>query len=111
LLLGAPFSSAAEGVSERPGSAPVTDVSGEIPSAVSSTHAVQSPFGASEKIFAPHLRQILLILIIARDSACVLILYCVKFCFVLCANHGNQITQLVFDIGGSRDGMSNFLAQ
>jgi hypothetical protein len=28
-------------------------------------HAVQSPFGASEKIFAPHLRQILVTLIIA----------------------------------------------
>src|SRR5947208_6787085 len=43
--------------------------SGKIPSAVSSTHAVQSPLGASEKIFAPHLRQILVTLIIARDSA------------------------------------------
>jgi hypothetical protein len=57
--------------------------SGEIPSAVSSTHAVQSPLGASERIFAPHLRQILITLIIARDSACVLILYCVKFCHIL----------------------------
>jgi len=28
-------------------------------------HAVQSPLGASEKIFAPHLRQILITLIIA----------------------------------------------
>src|SRR5436309_15740447 len=27
------------------------------------------------------------------------------------ANHSNQITQLVFDIAGSRNGMSNFLAQ
>src|SRR5215472_420469 len=53
---------------------PAIGASGEIPSAVSSTHAVQSPFGASEKIFAPHLRQILNTLIIARDSACVLIL-------------------------------------
>jgi hypothetical protein len=39
------------------------------PSAVSKTHAVQSPRGASEKIFAPHLRQTLITLIIARDSA------------------------------------------
>src|SRR5437773_12520047 len=85
--------------------------SGKIPSAVSSMHAVQSPLGASEKIFAPHLRQILNTLIIARDSACVSILYCVKFCSALCANHSNQITQLVFDIAGSRNGMSNFLAQ
>src|SRR6266487_1739742 len=60
-------------------STPAT-ASGEIPSAVSSTHAVQSPLGASEKIFAPHLRQTLITLIIARDSTCVLILYCVKFC-------------------------------
>src|SRR3954453_9536263 len=66
--------------------------SGKIPSAVSSTHAVHSPFGASEKIFAPHLRQILITLIIARESACVLILYCVEFCRVLRANHRNQIT-------------------
>src|SRR5437016_13444759 len=85
--------------------------SGKIPSAVSSTHAVQSPFGASEKIFAPHLRQILITLIIARDSACVPILYCVKLCRGLCANHSNQITQLVFDIGRSRNSISNFLAQ
>ena len=27
------------------------------------------------------------------------------------ANHSNQITQLVFDISGSRNGMGNFLAQ
>src|SRR5437016_10641627 len=85
--------------------------SGKIPSAVSSMHAVQSPLGASEKIFAPHLRQTLNTLIIARDSACVLILYCVKFYRALCANDSNQITQLVFDIAGSRNGMSNFLAQ
>src|SRR5437660_4647086 len=92
-------------------STPATGASGEIPSAVSSTHAVQSPFGASEKIFAPHLRQILNTLIIGRDSACVLILYCVKFCPALCANHSNQITQLVFDIAGSRNGIGDFLAQ
>src|SRR6476620_8889214 len=73
-------------------STPATGESGEIPSAVSSTHAVQRPLGASEKIFAPHLRQILNTLIIARDSACVLIFYCVKFCGALCANHSNQIT-------------------
>src|SRR4029450_7773511 len=78
-----------------------TGESGKIPSAVSSTHAVQRPRGASEKIFAPHLRQTLITLIIGRDSACVPILYCVKFCPALCANHSNQITQLVFDIAGS----------
>src|SRR6266566_1444015 len=88
-----------------------TTGSGKIPSAVSSTHAVQSPRGASEKIFAPHLRQTLITLIIARDSACVPILYCVKFCPALCANHSNQITQLIFDIAGSRNGIGNFLAQ
>src|SRR5215831_14056102 len=73
---------------------PATGASGKIPSAASSTHAVQSPFGASDKIFALHLRQTLMTLIIARDSGCVLILYCVKFCLALCANHSNQITQL-----------------
>src|SRR5207248_11087224 len=103
--------SSREGLSTLPESPPpATGASGKIPSAVSSTHAVQSPLGASEKIFAPHLRQILNTLIIARDSTCVLILYCVKFCQALCANHSNQITQLVFDIGGNRNGIGNFLA-
>src|SRR5437016_6725465 len=92
-------------------SSAATGAFGKIPSAVSSTHAVQSPRGASEKIFAPHLRQILNTLIIARDSACVLILYCVELCRVLCANHSNQITQFVFDIAGSGNGIGNFLAQ
>src|SRR5206468_4616680 len=74
-----PESSAfAEASADEP--TPGTGASGKIPSAVSSTHAVQSPLGASERIFAPHLRQTLITLIIARDSACVPILYCVKFC-------------------------------
>src|SRR5213592_2098751 len=79
-----------ESSSTRPGSSAFAEASadesipatasGKIPSAVSSMHAVQSPFGASEKIFAPHLRQTLITLIIARDSTCVLILYCVELC-------------------------------
>src|SRR5215470_10416859 len=105
-LPGPPSSAFAERTADK---SPAATGSGKIPSAVSSTHAVQSPFGASEKIFAPHLRHTLITLIMARDSACVPILYCVKFCPVLCANHSNQIAQLVFDIGGSRNGMSNFL--
>src|SRR5215470_14539976 len=100
-----------ENFSTRPGSPTPATATGPIPSAVSSTQAVQSPFGASEKIFAPHLRQTLITLIIARDSACVPILYCVKFCPALCANHSNQIAQFAFDIAGSRNGMGNFLAQ
>src|SRR5438132_12926090 len=83
--------SSREGLSTLPGSSafaeasadestPATGASGKIPSAVSSMHAVQSPRGASEKIFAPHLRQILNTLIIVRDSTCVLILYCVELC-------------------------------
>src|SRR5215469_4049700 len=74
-FLSAPFSSSGEGLFTPPGSAtPATDSSEAIPSAPSNTHAVHSPFGASEKIFAPHLRQVLITLIIARESACVLIL-------------------------------------
>src|SRR5215472_4504047 len=103
--------SSCESSSTRPGSPTPATASGPIPTAASSTHAVQSPFGASEKIFAPHLRQTLITLIIARDSGCVLILYCVKLCRVLCADHSNQIAQLVFDIAGGCNGMSNFLAQ
>src|SRR5947207_14692748 len=90
---------------------PAATASGKIPSAVSSTHAVQSPLGASEKILAPHLRQILNTLIIARDSACVPILYCVKFCPALCANHSNQIAHVVFDIARRRHGIGNLRAQ
>src|SRR5262249_15772728 len=97
--------------SEEPPSPPAATGSGDIPSAVSSTQAVQSPFGASEKIFAPHLRHTLITLIIAPDLACVPILYCVKFCPALCANHTDEIAQLAFDIRGSCNGMSNFLAQ
>src|SRR5215471_14331290 len=97
--------------SSEPPSSPAATGSEEIPTAASSTHAVQSPLGASERIFAPHLRQTLITLIIARDSACVSIWYCVKICRVLCANHSNQITQFAFDIAGIGNGMSNFLAQ
>src|SRR6266545_679428 len=103
-----PSSAFAEATADR---SPAAEGSGEIPSAVSSTHAVQSPLGASEKILAPHLRHTLITLIMARDSACVPILYCVKFCPALFANHSNQITQLVFDIAGSRNGIGNFFAQ
>ncbi len=62
-----------------------TDGRGIIPSAVSSTQPVQSPSGASEKIFAPHFRQILITLIIAGESlARTPLLYCVKFYHRLC---------------------------
>src|SRR5215475_7584142 len=97
--------------SAEPPSPPSATASDSIPTAASSTHAVQRPLGASEKIFAPHLRQTLITLIIARDVASVAILYCVKFCPVLCANDSNQVTQFVFDIGRSRDGIGDFLTQ
>src|SRR5437899_6032084 len=45
----------------------VTKSSAKTPSAVSSMQPVQSPFGESEKIFAPHFRQILATLIIAQS--------------------------------------------
>src|SRR6266576_6858730 len=73
------FALSRESSSTRPGSSafavatadestPATGASGKIPSAVSSTHAVQSPLGASEKIFAPHLRQTLLAVFILLPS-------------------------------------------
>ena len=46
-----------------------TTVSGKITSAVFSTHLVQSPSGASEKILAPHFRQTLITLIIVESFA------------------------------------------
>jgi hypothetical protein len=39
----------------------------KLPSAVSSTHPVQSPSGASENIFAPHFRQSLITLAIRHE--------------------------------------------
>src|SRR6266852_5101552 len=52
----------------RPGSSRScgTTVSDKITSAVFSTHLVQSPSGALEKILAPHFQQILITLIIVR---------------------------------------------
>src|SRR5690349_18916813 len=52
--------------SAEPLSTPAAGASGTVPSAVSSTQAVQRPLGASEKIFVPHLRQTLITLIITR---------------------------------------------
>src|SRR5882672_8588979 len=66
-----------------------TDGSGNIPSAVSSTHPVQSSSGASEKIFAPHFRQILIILIIAGELLAHSPMYFVKFYRTLSSYHRN----------------------
>jgi hypothetical protein len=71
---------------------------------------VQSPFGASEKIFAPHFRQILVTRIIVAEISCFTV-YCVKFGRALCPNHSNEMTQFVFNIAGSRNRVGNFLSQ
>jgi hypothetical protein len=71
---------------------------------------MHSPFGASEKIFAPHFRQILVTRIIAGESSR-LIVYCVKFGRALRPDHSNQMTQFVFNIAGCRDRVSDFLTQ
>ena len=64
-MLAVAFSSR-RNLSLLPGSStPATD--SDIPSAVSSAQAVQRPFGASEKIFAPHFRQSLITLIMVAD--------------------------------------------
>src|SRR5206468_8258200 len=60
-----PSSAFAEATADK---SPAAEGSGEIPSAVSSTHAVQSPLGASEKILAPHFRQTLLAVFILLPS-------------------------------------------
>src|SRR5206468_10351843 len=67
--------------------------SGKIPSAVSSAQAVQSPFGASEKIFAPHFRQTLITVIIPAACSSSLLLYCVKFWQILRPKHGDQMAR------------------
>src|SRR6266446_439968 len=89
---------------------PATDASGKIPSAVSSVQPVQSPFGESEKIFAPHFRQILVTRIIVAEISCFTV-YCVKFGRTLRPNYSNEMTQFVFNIAGSRNRVSDFLAQ
>jgi hypothetical protein len=71
---------------------------------------VQSPLGASERICAPHFRQILVTLIIVAEISCFTV-YCVKFGRTLRANYSNEMTQFVFNIAGSRNRVSDFLAQ
>ena len=73
------FSSAAEFSSAGVAVAPSQRLGGRVapgysrvrklPSALFSTHPGQSPSGASEKIFAPHFRQILITLIIVESLA------------------------------------------
>jgi hypothetical protein len=106
---GAAFASSAfeAAVDESPA---VTKSSAKTPSAVSSMQPVQSPFGASEKIFAPHFRQILVTRIIVAEISCFTV-YCVKFGRTLRANYSNEMTQFVFNIAGSRNRVSDFLAQ
>src|SRR6058998_1812210 len=94
---GAAFASSAFAEAAADESPAVTKSSAKTPSAVSSMQPVQSPFGASEKIFAPHFRQILVTLIIAGDSSR-FTLYCVKFGRTLRPNHSNYMTQFVFNI-------------
>src|SRR5436853_4950501 len=84
--------------------------SGKSSSAVSSVQPVQSPLGASEKIFAPHFRQILVTRIIVAEISCFTV-YCVKFGRTLRANYSNEMTQFVFNIAGSRNRVGDFLAQ
>src|SRR6266705_4586386 len=93
-----------------PGSSPLATISEKTPSAVSSMQPVQSPCGASEKIFAPHFRQILVTLIIVAEISCFTV-YCVKFGRTLRANYSNEMTQFVFNIAGSRNRVGDFLAQ
>ena len=85
--------------------------SGKLPSAVFSTHLGQSPSGASEKILAPHFRQILITLIIVGVARALSLLYSVKFCHTLRLDHRNEMAQLVFDIAGCRNGVGNLLSQ
>src|SRR4029077_10912638 len=54
-------------LSEAPGSPTPATAAGKIPSAVSSTHPVHSPSGASEKIVVPHFRQTLITLAIEHE--------------------------------------------
>jgi hypothetical protein len=64
--------------------------SGSVRSAVSSTQRVQSPSGASEKIFAPHFRQTLITVIMTGELlAHSPSWYCVKFYGTLSSYYRN----------------------
>jgi hypothetical protein len=88
---------------------PGSSTTATTPSAVSNMQPVQSPLGASEKILAPHFRQILVTLIITGELRCSL-LYCAKFGHILRSNYSDQVTQFVFNIAGSSNSVGNFLA-
>src|ERR1051326_3826070 len=108
--MGATRACSREAFSLPPGLSPPATASGNSPSAVSSIQPVQSPFGASEKIFAPHFRQILVTRIIGWEWSC-FIVYCVKLNPPLRPDHRNQMTQFVFNITRSRNRVGNFLPQ
>src|SRR6266849_10510700 len=99
-----PSSAFAEATADK---SPAATGSGKIPSAVSSAQAVQSPLGASEKIFAPHFRQTLVTRIIVVEISCFTV-YCVKFGRTLRANYSNEMTQFVFNVAGSRNRVRDF---
>src|SRR6476659_7580337 len=67
LLAGVAATSLRARLAEAPGSPTPATTSGKPPSAVSSTQPVQSPSGASEKIFARHFRQTLITLAIGHE--------------------------------------------
>ena len=107
---GAAFASSAFAEAAADESPAVTKSSAKTPSAVSSMQPVQSPFGESEKIFAPHFRQILITRIIVAEISCFTV-YCVKFGRTLRANYSNEMTQFVFNIARSGNRVGDFLAQ
>jgi len=65
--------------------------SGKLPSAVSSTQPVQSPSGASERIFAPHFRQTLITLAIGYVATAALGYLCRSMLGLLGCERGHDV--------------------
>ena len=98
--------------SPRPGSDPGYRAAASRPSPVSNRQAVQSPSGASAKISAPHFRQTLGALLICGESSVALpIVYCAEFYHTLRSQHSDQMAQLIFDIAGNGNSVTDFFAQ
>jgi hypothetical protein len=95
----------------------------KIPSAVSSTHPVQRPSGASEKIFEPHFRQALITVAIIkerdgesakRENGDVVpspLRRLAVSSSLLRPDYSDQMSELIFDVAGCSYGVGNLFPQ
>src|SRR5206468_12582269 len=96
--------------STEPQSSPAATAPESALTAVSSTQPVQSPSGASERIFVPHFRQALITLIMIGALAKCSLLYFAKFYRTLSSYYRDEMAQLVFNVGGRSNRMGNLFS-